>query len=298
MQVIANGITLEIEQHGPMDGVPLVLIRGQGSQLVHWPDAFIQGFATAGFRTVAFDNRDTGLSQRCGNTDIAGNADAVLDLLHTGAELPKPYGIEDLADDVAGLMDALGIRQAHVLGISMGGAVLQQMCLAHADRLLSATIIMSACRPFGERGGGDPEAMLKLAQNLLVRPRSLQQYQDDQVVEHANWGSPDYPMPEDEIREMAARAYGRGLDDEGLNRQVLAIAHAPDRRPALQHIHVPCQIIHGTDDTLVPVELGQEIAAHIPNSTFHAIPGMGHIITPALSPVIVGMSTRFIEQVS
>lgn len=291
MQIKANGIMLEAEVHGPKDGVPLVLIRGQGSQLAHWPDALIGGFAAAGFRTVIFDNRDTGLSQRC--PGVPGKAEAILEMMKDGGTLPKPYGIEDMAADVTGLMDALGIEKAHVLGISMGGAVLQQLCIDHPERLLSATIVMTACRPFGERGGDDPTAMLALAESLLVQPRSKAQYLDDQVREHAEWGSPGYPMPEAEIRAMAARAYARGVDDEGLNRQVLAVAHAGDRRPALQGVDLPCLVIHGTDDTLIPPELGEEIAAHIPDSEFRTIEGMGHIITPALSPVIAAMVAEF-----
>jgi pimeloyl-ACP methyl ester carboxylesterase len=295
MQITANGINLEVEEYGPGDGVPLILIRGQGSQLAHWPSELFEGFAAQGFRTVIFDNRDTGLSQRCPSADAPGEADAILDLMRAGGDLPKPYGIEDMALDVVGLMDALGIKRAHVFGISMGGAVLQQLCIDHADRLLSATIVMTACRPFAERGG-DPSAMLALAESLLVRPRSETQYLDDQVIEHANWGSPGFPMPEADIRAMAARAYKRGVDEQGMNRQVLAVAHAPDRRPGLQQVSLPCLVIHGTDDTLIPVELGEEIAAHIPDSEYHAIKGMGHIITPALSPVIVTMVCDFISR--
>lgn len=294
MQILANGIHLEVEEYGPKDGTPLILIRGQGSQLAHWPDELFRGFAAQGFRTVIFDNRDTGLSQRCPAPDAPGDADAILDLLRAGGALPKAYGIEDMARDVVGLMDALQIDRAHVFGISLGGAVLQQLCIDHSDRLLSATIVMTACRPFMERGGNDPAAALALAESLLVRPRTEAQYLDDQVAEHANWGSPGFPMPEAEIRAMAARAWSRGVDDQGMNRQVLAAANAADRRPGLQQVSLPCLVIHGTDDTLIPVELGEEIAAHIPNSEYQAITGMGHIITPALSPLIVDMVSDFI----
>ncbi|KUJ73387.1 hypothetical protein AVO45_14990 [Ruegeria marisrubri] len=296
MQIEANGIKLEVEEHGPRDGVPLILIRGQGSQLVHWPNALIEGFAGAGFRTILFDNRDVGLSQRCPSDGVPGNADAILELVRAGGELPALYGIMDMAEDVIGLMDALRIERAHVLGISMGGAILQQICIDHPNRLLSATIVMTACRPFEEVAGGDPAARLAMIENLLVRPRSLQKYSDEQVAEHAKWGSPGYPMPEAEIRAMAERAYARGVDDEGMNRQVLAVSKAPDRRPALRKVSLPCLVIHGSDDKLLPPQLGREIAAHIPESEFHEVEGMGHIITPALSPVIVETVSDFINR--
>ncbi|TMV09881.1 alpha/beta fold hydrolase [Ruegeria sediminis] len=296
MQIAANGTRLEVEAHGPDDGAPLILIRGQGTQLAHWPDALVEGFAKAAFRTILFDNRDVGLSQRCPAEGIPSSADAILDLIRAGGELPNPYGIEDMAADVIGLMDALGISRAHVFGISMGGAILQQICIDHPDRLLSATIVMSACRPFSQRTPGGAAALAVLAESLLVRPRSLEEYVEGQVEEHARWGSPGYPMPKAEIRAMAERAYARGVDDEGMNRQVLAVVNATDRRPALRGVALPCLIIHGTDDTLIPVALGEEIAAHIPGSEYRAINGMGHIITPALSPEIVGMVRDFVRR--
>ena len=294
MQIQANGIHLEVEDHGPKDATPLILIRGQGSQLVHWPDALVQGFVQAGFRTILFDNRDTGLSARCPHPDAPGEAKAILDLIRAGNDLPQPYDLHDMVNDVIGIMDTLDIQRAHMFGISMGGGILQQLCIDHADRVLSATIVMTACRPFVDRTSGDIDGLVALAKSLLVAPRSREEYLDAQITEHAQWGSPGYPMPADEIREMAARAYDRGVDDEGMNRQVLAIANAGDRRPALQQVSLPCLVIHGTDDTLIPCQLGQEIAAHIPDSEYHEIPGMGHIITPALSPVIVEMVTEFV----
>ena len=291
----ANGITLAYEDRGPRDGVPLVLIRGQGSQMAHWPDALIDGFVARGFRVVIFDNRDVGLSQRCPVAGVPATAEAILDSLRRGAAHPAPYGIGDLARDVTGLMDALGIARAHVFGISMGGMVLQQVMLDAPDRLMSATIVMSSCRPATERGAGGQAALLARAEALLVKPRSRAAYLDAQVDEHRRWGSPGYPMSEGDIRAMAAIAYDRGVDAEGMNRQVLALADAPDRRPALAQVHVPCLVIHGEDDTLVPLDLGREIAVTIPGADFHAVPGMGHIITPALAPLIVTTVSAFID---
>ncbi|HPD93832.1 MAG TPA: alpha/beta fold hydrolase [Pararhodobacter sp.] len=290
----ANGISLAIEDHGPRDGVPLILIRGQGSQMAHWPAALIDGFAARGFRTVIFDNRDVGLSQRCPVPGQPADADSILDRLRRGEALPAPYGIGDLAADVTGLMDALAIERAHVFGISMGGMVVQQLMLDAPDRLLSAVIVMSACRPLGAEAGADAVAALARAEALLVRPRTRAQYLDAQVEEHGKWGSPGYPMPEDAIRAMAEVAFDRGVDPEGMNRQVMALSGAPDRRPGLARTRLPTLVLHGEDDTLIPLDLGREIAATIPGAAFRALPGMGHIITPALAPLIVAMVADFV----
>lgn len=295
-RIKANGITLAIQDRGPRDGVPLLLIRGQGSQMAHWPAALIDGFADRGFRVIAFDNRDTGLSDRCPSDDAPGDPDEILRRTHAGQQLPAPYLLADMAGDAVAVLDALHIDRAHIFGISMGGAILQTILIDHPDRVLSATIVMTACRPLADRSGDDPKAALALMNSLLVFPQTLQEYQDAQVREHQLWGSPGYPMPEHEIREMAALAYGRGVDAEGRNRQLLAIGHATDRRPALRAVDRPCLVIHGRDDTLIPLALGEEIAAHIPQSEFQAIDGMGHIITPALSPVIVDMVAEFVTR--
>lgn len=293
--VKANGINLAVYDHGPADGLPLILIRGQGSQSAHWPTTLVQAFCAKGFRTITFDNRDTGQSQRCPREGSPDDAEDILKLIEAGTEITPPYRINDMASDVVGLMDAMGIEKAHVLGISMGGAILQAVLTEHPERLMSATIVMTACRPLTQRIGETARSANALAKSLLAYPQTREEYQDAQVMEHKVWGSPGFPMPEDEIREMAAIAYDRGIDAEGRNRQVLALATSQDRRPALRNVDLPCLVIHGCDDTLVPVELGQEIAAHIPNSEFHAIDGMGHIITPALAPVIVDLVANFVD---
>lgn len=294
MQIDANGITLEVEDHGPADGVPLILVRGQGSQMAHWPAALIDGFVAAGFRTVIFDNRDVGLSQRCGKPGVPADADAILERLQRGKLLEPPYLIGDMAQDVTGLMDALGIARAHVFGISMGGMITQQIMLDAPERLLSAIIVMSSCRPNIAAEESDLSAMVERAERLLVRPRSREEYLDDQVREHAMWGSPGYPMPEADIRAMGAIAYDRGVDADGMNRQIVALAGAPDRRPGLAETDLPCLVIHGENDALLPLDHGQEIADAVPGSRFLPVAGMGHIITPALAPLIVDAVSGFV----
>lgn len=291
MQITANGISLEAHDHGPRDAPALILIRGLGTQLVHWPDNFVQGFVDAGFRTVTFDNRDIGLSQRCPAPGVPGDADTIMARALAGEDIPAAYGLDDMARDVIGLMDALGIDRAHVFGISMGGAIAQILAINHPDRVLTDTIVMTACRPLLDRGH-----MAEILPRLLAWPETAAQAQDNWVAGHASYGSPGFPMPEADIRAEAALAHARGADAAGINRQLLATMHAADRRPALARVTTPCLVIHGVDDTLIPVDLGAEIAATIPGSEYHAIDGMGHIITPLLAPKIVALVAGFIAR--
>jgi pimeloyl-ACP methyl ester carboxylesterase len=289
MQIQANGITLEYEDQGAHDATPLILIRGLGTQLIHWPREFIAGFIEAGFRVITFDNRGVGKSQRFHPKGMSFDADSILKRAEQGQNIPAPFELGDMALDVVGLMDALEIKKAHCFGISMGGAITQSLAIDHADRLLSATFVMTSCRPLLD-GPGGPE----LLSRLLVRPETLRQYQDSHVAGDAMYGSPGYPTTEAALRAEATLAYDRGADAEGVNSQALSIIHASDRRPGLRTIALPSLVIHGVQDTLIPVDLGAEIAAHIPDSEYHAIEGMGHVITPLLAPLIVGIVTEFI----
>ncbi|MGR3635909.1 MAG: alpha/beta fold hydrolase [Shimia sp.] len=289
MQITANGISLECETHGPKDGTPLVLIRGLGSQMIHWPTELYEGLAARGYYVVRFDNRDVGLSQRCPHPDAPGDADDILARAAAGEPITAAYTLSDMARDVTGLMDALDIDTAHIFGISMGGAIAQYLATDHADRLRSATIVMTAARPLI---GSDQAATMLPA--LLSRPVGKDRYVAGWIEEHATNGSPGFPMTEAEVRAEAELAYSRGVDADGINRQVLAVIDASDRRPALSKVTLPCQVIHGEDDALIPVELGAEIAATIQNCPFHRIAGMGHIITPKLAPQIVDIVDGFI----
>lgn len=291
MQIKANGIMLEVEDHGDPANPAIVLIRGLGTQLIHWPANFVDGFIAAGFRCITFDNRDIGLSQRCPAPHVPIDADEITAHAEAGQEIPPPYRLDDMAADVIGLLDALDIARAHVFGISMGGAIAQILAIKHSDRLLSDTIVMTACRPLLERARiGD------MLPRLLARPESEAEAQENWVAGHASYGSPGFPMPEEEIRAEARLAWARGADADGINRQVLATMAAGDRRAQLAKVTTPCLVIHGVDDTLIPVKFGAEIAAHITGSEYFAIPGMGHIITPLLAPQIVSLVSDFIHR--
>ncbi|GAA6181363.1 alpha/beta hydrolase [Shimia sp. NS0008-38b] len=291
MQVSANGIMLEVETYGPKEGVPLVLIRGLGSQMVHWPVELYEGLAALGYRVVLFDNRDVGLSQRCPRGGVPSRAEEITTLATNGDVMRAAYTLDDMADDVLGVMEALGIAKAHLFGISMGGAITQILCLDHADRVLSATIVMTAARPLVARA-----QVAEMLPALLAEPVDRDTYVDNWVRDDAIYGSPGFPMSEAELRVQAGLAYERGFDATGINRQVLAVLTAPDRRAGLTSVAVPCQVIHGTDDALIPADLGAEIAGLIPRCDYHAIDGMGHVITPKLAPMMVALVQDFISR--
>ncbi|NOX74688.1 MAG: alpha/beta fold hydrolase [Alphaproteobacteria bacterium] len=286
MQIKANGISLEYEEYGPKDGPPLILIRGLGSQLVYWPQELVQGFASAGYRTITFDNRDVGLSQRFARKGVTDSKASIL-ARAAGGDLPKPaYTLDDMARDVVGLIDALNIPHAHIFGISMGGGIAQLLAINHADRLLSASIVMTTAKFRG------PE-MLEI---LLVEDEDRATFQESWIAGNMDYGSPGFRAPDSYIRAEAGQAWDRGADAAGVNRQTLATMASSDRREMLKAVNLPCLVIHGAVDTLIPPEAGREIAALIPQAELEIIDGMGHVITPLLGPVIVGLLDRFIRR--
>lgn len=287
MQIKANRITLEVEEYGRDDGVPVILVRGLGSQLIHWPPELLHDLSGRGFRVVVFDNRDVGKSARCPAPGVDGDARTILDDLAAGRTPRAAYTLDDMADDVVGLMDGLGIARAHVFGISMGGGIVQSLAQRHAERLLTATIVMSRAA-FTGQGAID---------QLLSYPQDRTGYIDAALEGDRAWGSPGFPAPDSYFRDLAGRAFDRGADAAGVNRQLLAILNSPDRREALRDVDLPCLVIHGADDALIPPDAGEEIAALIPRAQLQIVPGMGHIITPALAPVMVDLLTDFIAQV-
>ncbi len=275
----ANGIDIDYAETG--EGPALVLLRGLGTQRIQWPQPFLQGLASRGLRVISFDNRDVGLSQKfTGTPDIAETMAA----RQRGEEPAIPYGLPDMARDVVGLLDALTIERAHVVGISMGGMISQHVAARHADRLHSVTSIMST-----SGAPGLPEARPGVMQALMSSPASSDR---NVVVEHSVrtnkvFASPGYPTPDAEMREMAERCYDRCYCPEGIGRQMLAVVCDSGRAESLASIDTPCLVIHGEDDPLIPVEGGRDTAARIPGAAFHSIPGMGHDIPLELVPALV-----------
>jgi proline iminopeptidase len=272
MGILNTGeIDIAYEENGPVDGRAVLLIRGQGTQLIHWPPEFYEPFADAGFHTVRFDNRDTGLSSKFDR--IAGkDLEDMWQQAMAGKDFQPPYTLDDMVNDVIALMDVLNISQAHIVGISMGGVISQLLAARHGDRVRSLTSVMSASRKI------DPA----LIADLWTDPKPREDAIEEWVEYMHTFGSKDMLADDDYYRQQAADAYDRCYAPEGANRQILAICAVSNVNERIQTISVPTLVVHGAVDQLVPPEAGRQTAELIPNARFKLIEGMGHDIPPAL----------------
>lgn len=277
MKVLANGLAIEVEESGPVTGAPVLLIMGMGMQLIAWPDAFVDALVRAGHRVIRFDNRDAGLSQRLDHLGVPNLLWEGMKL-RVGLPVRAPYSLSDMAADGFGVLDALGIRQAHVVGASMGGMIAQRMALAAPGRVLSLASLMSSS---GARHLPGPRP--RVLQVLLSRPKD---WSEPSVLAHYvrlfdAIGSPGYPTDPEELRQRIRHAIRRGGYKPGGNlRQVAAVAADTGRARELSAIRVPTLVVHGADDPLVPIACGEDTARRIPGARFVAIPGMGHDLPP------------------
>lgn len=281
MKIRANNIDIEIEDTHPGDatGRPVVLlIMGLGMQLIAWPPAMVQAIADAGFRVVRFDNRDVGLSQFF---DHLGAPSLIWEGLkfRLGWRIRPPYSIEDMAADTVGVLDALKIARAHVVGVSMGGMIAQRVAVLAPSRVISLSSIMSSS---GARGL--PEASPAVTRVLLGRPagKGMQAAIDHTARLLKAIGSPGFPMPDAEVREKVAAAAQRSFHPQGIVRQMVAIAADGTRAAALAKITAPTLVLHGRADPLVPMACGQDTARRIPGARFESIEGMGHDLPPGV----------------
>ena len=284
MQIFANGIALEAEDHGPANGEPLVLVMGLGMQLVAWHPDFVAMLVARGFRVIRFDNRDSGLSQRFDNLGVPNLA---LDSIRfaVGMKINASYTVADMADDTAGLLDAMGLASAHICGASMGGMIAQRLALRHPQRVKSLTLIMTSS---GSRKLPGPT--LKVRSALISRPADPNNVQS--VIEHyvklyRLIGSPGYPATEAYLHERLGMAVRRAYRPAGTLRQMVAIAADGDRSALLAKIGRPTQVIHGKADPLVPVAAGIDLAARIAGAEIDLIAGMGHDLPAELWPRFV-----------
>lgn len=275
MKVRANGIDIEVQDSGSgvSDKRPVVLlIMGLGMQLVAWPLAMLQMLDDAGYRVIRFDNRDIGLSQ---HFDHLGKPN----LLWTGLKhrlgwhIRPPYTLEDMAADSIGVLDALGVAKAHVVGVSMGGMIAQRVTLATPERVASLTSIMSSS---GARGL--PQADPRLMRILFSRPANASR---DAIVAHyvrlfKAIGSPGFPTDEADLVQRIGLSVDRNYHPAGTLRQMVAIAADATRADDLSRLSKPTLVLHGHADPLVPLAHGQDTARRIPGARFAGIEGMGH----------------------
>ncbi len=267
-----SGITLEYETYGEPADPPVLLVMGFGTQLIGWPRGFSEALAGGGRYVIAFDNRDTGLSQAF--ADRPAPINEIMAAVMAGdfgqARDLAPYTLSDMAEDALGLLSALGIERAHVVGASMGGFIAQTMAIEHPERLLSLTSMMSSTGE-PEYGQADPESLQAL---LSPSPTEREAYIDSSA-RWLLWHSRRYPEIA-ETRRAAAETFDRGLNPQGTTRQLAAMLASGPRAEALGRLEVPTLVIHGLDDTLIAPSGGERTAELIPGARLVLIPDMGH----------------------
>ena len=278
MKIIANGIAIEVEDSGAgfdSAGQPLptlLLIMGLGMQLVAWPEALVAGLVQAGFRVLRFDNRDIGLSQ---HFDSLGTPNLLWEGLkyRLGMSINPPYTLQDMARDSLGVLDALNIEQAHVIGVSMGGMIAQRLTLLAPTRVLSLASIMSS-----SGAPGLPATDAAVMRVLLSRPRdkSLVAAQEHTMRLLMAISSSGFPSEEATLQERVASSIARSYHPHGLMRQMMAVVADTTRAFELGLIRIPTLVVHGTSDLLVPLGCGQDTAKRIVGAKLEMIQGMGH----------------------
>lgn len=279
---LRNGIELCWDERG--QGPTLLLVMGIGAQLVLWPEGFCDALAERGFRVVRFDSRDVGRSSRLEDAPVP-RVGATLAAMLLGLPSRAPYTLEDMAEDAAGLLDALEVEEAHVVGVSMGGMVAQTMAITHPHRMRSLVSIMSTT---GKRGVliSEPGALRALFQ---PPPRTREQAIARSRDFFRAVGSPGYERDPREVEAQAGQAWDRGTYPRGVLRHLAAIAASGDRTPRLRSVQVPTLVLHGTKDPLIRPVGGELTAAAIPNAKLRWIEGMGHDLPRPLWPLLADL---------
>ena len=282
----ANGIELEYETFGGPSAQPLLLIMGLGAQMVSWDEGFCAQLADRGFQVIRFDNRDCGLSSWMKD---AGPPDVLAALRGN----PQPaYQLDDLAADAAGLLDALNIHAAHIVGASMGGFIAQLVAINHPEKVLSLTSIMS-----GPGGMDEVPPRPEGAAVLATSPPDTREGRIEQSmsIRRVLLGSGD-AFDEAAERARAARAVDRAYYPAGVGRQLVAIMAAASRLERLNNVRVPTLVVHGVDDVLIPVENGRLVAHAVPGARLVEIDGMGHDLPKRVWPQVADAIAELAQQ--
>jgi pimeloyl-ACP methyl ester carboxylesterase len=278
----ANGIDLCYEIFGDAGAEPMLLIMGLGAQMIHWDDDFCRQLAARGFRVIRFDNRDIGRSSKLSGGKRLTPVE-LLKLRFLKIPVAAPYRLRDMAEDTIGLMDALRLESAHLVGASMGGMIAQEVAISFPQRVRSLTSIMSTT--------GNPKVPPPTREATAVLMAPPPASKEEYFARFANtWkvlrvGS----FPEDEAldRSRAERTFERGLNPAGVGRQLRAILASGSRKERLASVRAPTLVIHGTVDPLVHPMGGKDTAASIPGAKLLMIEGMGHALPIPIWPQVI-----------
>lgn len=293
-QIRANGIDIEYETFGRKTDPALLLIMGFSAQLTMWPVALCEGLAARGFFVIRFDNRDVGKSTHLSHLGAPNIQETMMKAM-SGQAVNAPYELEDMANDAVGLLDALGIERAHIVGASMGGFIAQIVAAKHPEHTKSMVSIMSSTAR-RDLPQAKPEAMAAITTPPANDSREARIEAGMNV-----WrviGSPGFPDSEDVLRRKVEDVVDRvPYDPAGIARQMVAIIAAQPRNEILKSVGAPALVIHGADDPLVPVEGGKDTAASIPGCELIIVPGMAHDFTDKLVPVYLEHIGNFVSAV-
>jgi pimeloyl-ACP methyl ester carboxylesterase len=292
-RVSANGIDIEYETFGRRGDPAVLLIMGYAAQMTLWPVALCEGLARRGFHVIRFDNRDAGLSTHLGHLGMPNIPAAMMQAM-MGQKVIAPYTLDDMAADSLGLLDALGIDSAHIVGASMGGMIAQVIAATHPSRTRSLVSIMSTT---GRRDlpQGEPEVMAILTMPPANDSREARMAQGRRIW--AAIGSPGFRPSEAEMAELIEREVDRApYDPVAPARQLVAILASEPRNDMLKGVRAPALVIHGEDDPLMPVECGKDTAASIPGAELVVIPGMAHDFANGLVPLLLQHIGGFLEK--
>lgn len=281
-------IEVAYERFGKHQAPPVLLIMGIGAQMLGWHEGFCDELASRGLQTIRFDNRDVGLSSHFPDAPQPNLAAAL-----SGDTSSAPYTLSDMAADTVGLMDALGLESAHIVGASMGGMIAQTIAIEHRKRVRSLTSMMSTT---GDPSVGQPkpQALRALAG---PPPRTREDVMNRALAAFRVVGSPGFLLDEEEVRERAGRAYERAFDPLGVARQAVAVIASGNRTARLQSVDVPALVIHGADDLMCDVSGGRATAAAIQGAELVVIEGMGHNLPRPLWPRIASLITDLVRRV-
>ena len=283
MKIEATGLQVEVEDTGGT-GTPVLLVMGLGGQLIHWPAALVQSLVDADYRVIRFDNRDSGLS-----THFAQHGTPAIPWIALrawlGVQPRAPYALADMAADAWGVLDALGVQRAHIVGLSMGAMIAQRVALAAPQRVISLSSVMGSSRARGlsrpqghvlrlfmARPGAKDEAALMAFYTRFLRAISSRRF-----------------APTDESLQAVFRATAarHPPNTAATMRQLAAILTDTGRAEQLAHIRTPTLVLHGADDPLVPLDGAQDTARRIPGAQLAVVPDMAHDLAPAPHPEIL-----------
>lgn len=287
---VSHDVELCYQTFGDPSDEPLLLVMGLGGPMNWWSPGLCEDLARSGFFVVRYDNRDTGRSSR--GTGRVGRTALVRAFV--GLPASAPYALTDLADDAFGLLDHLGLPTAHVVGVSMGGMIVQTMAVTRPGRVRSLVSIMSTT---GKRtvGWQNPTLLPMLA---LPRKGGREAFVATSVTTWRAIGSPAYERPREAIEAQAEETFDRGASASGVLRQTMAILTQPDRSAALRRLRLPAAVLHGDADKMVHLSGGRATAAAVPDAELVVVEGMGHDLPEPLWPTIVALVRRTADRAS